>query len=367
MRWFWDHSQALELVVLAFAAPAVLYRVWRWWADPASLVLTAGALFAISIWPWALCDIEMVWVRLPPQAQAFHAAGGIGVLASASAWVLVFEACGRAAYPFRRKKIQALIAAAALTLAAVAGLTVSEVATPGGGDFLTYLAQPRRDSWNLLVATLVGHAFAALVLAHLAVLAARRIDRTPAGRGLALLGAAGGSVAVAVATRGIGAELFQWRGHPPPAWCGPAVQASAITVGALLAILALTWPPVAIRHQALHQLRQVRPLRDALIRIFPGLAPPQPFSVKMTELLPEWIGQIQDGLSLLAQCRDLPLEASAPPQDRTKHIHAVVGWLRGQSISGMSTLWLQAPLPLTDTEWIRTLAGAYNSANLGSR
>ncbi|TDZ91006.1 hypothetical protein CCUG62472_04260 [Mycobacteroides salmoniphilum] len=360
MRWFWDHCQALELVVLALAAPAVLYRGWRWWTDRPSLPLAAGAIFAVSIWPWALCDIEPIWRRLPPQIQAFHAAGGIGVLASASAWVLVVEACGMADHVSRRKKIRRLVVGAAVTLATIAALTSSVVSTPGGGDFFTYLTEPRRDSLGLFAATLIGHIFAAGVLAHLALLTVRRMDRTPAGRGLRLLGAAGGAVAMAVITRGVCAELFQWHGYRPPPWCGLTVQTSAITAGAVLAISALTWPPLALRHQARRTLRQLRPLRDGLIELFPGLAPPQPFGTRLTDLVPEWIGQIQDGLSLMAQCRNLPLENAAPPQDRMKHVQAAVDWIGGQSPLGMSVSWLQAPPPLTNAEWIRVLANAFH-------
>ncbi|MBA0044735.1 hypothetical protein [Mycobacteroides sp. LB1] len=322
--------------------------------------MAAGAIFAVSIWPWALCDIEPIWGKLPPQIQAFHAAGGIGVVASASAWVLVIEACGQADHVTRRKKIQRLVVGAAITLAAVAALTGSAVSTPGGGDFFTYLTEPRRDSLSLLAATLIGHIFAAGVLTHLALLAVWRIDRTPAGRGLGLLGAAGSAVAIAVVTRGICAELFQWYGHPPPAWCGLTVQTSAVTAGAVLAISALTWPPLALHYQARRELRRLRPLRDALIELFPGLVPPQPFAVRLTDLVPEWIGQIQDGLSLMAQYRDLPLENAAPPHDRTKHVQAAIDWIKGQSPLGISASWLQAPTPLTNSEWIRVLADAFH-------
>lgn len=358
-RWFWDHCQAVELLVLAFAAPAVLYRGWRWWTGRPSLALAASAIFAVSIWPWALCDIEPIWAALSPQAQAFHAAGGIGVVASASAWVLVVEACGQADRPIRRKKIQRLVAGATITFVAVAALTVSTVSTPGGSDFFTYLTEPRRDSLSLLAATLIGHSFAAAVLAHLALLAMRRMDHTPAGQGLGLLGAAGGAVAIAVVTRGICAELFQWNGYSPPTWCGLTVQTSAITAGAVLAISALTWPPAALRRQVRHTLRRLQPLHDALIELFPGLAPPRQFRVGLTAVPPEWIGQIQDGLSLLAQYRDLPREASSPPENRTKHIQAVIDWIHGQSPLGMSTVWLHAPPQLTNTEWIQVLADAF--------
>jgi hypothetical protein len=359
MRWFWDHCQAVELVVLTLAAPAVLYRGWRWYTDRPSLPLAAGAIFAVSIWPWALCDVEPVWGRLPPQIQAFHAAGGIGVAASASAWVLAVEACGQPDRLARRKKIQRLVTAAAITLMAVAALTGSTVSTPGGGDFFTYLTEPRRDSLNLLAATLIGHIFAAGVLAHLALLTVWRADRTPAGRGLGLLGAAGTAVAITVVTRGVCAELFQWHGYPPPAWCGLTVQTSAVTAGAVLAISALTWPPLALRYQAHRELRRLRPLRNALIGLFPGLAPPQPFGKRLTDLVPEWIGQIQDGLSLMAQYRGLPLEAAAPPQDRARHIRAVVEWTQGQSPLGIGVSWLQAPPSSTNAEWIRVLADAF--------
>lgn len=118
----------------------------------------------------------------------------------------------------RHKRIQRLVVGAAITLVTVGVLTGSSVSTPGGGDFFTYLTEPRRDSLSLLVATLIGHIFVAGVLAHPALLSIARMDRTPAGRGLGLLGAAGSTVV----TRGVCAELFQYRrALSPRVLCSP--------------------------------------------------------------------------------------------------------------------------------------------------
>ncbi|WP_234797602.1 hypothetical protein [Mycobacteroides chelonae] len=128
-------------------------------------------------------------------------------------------------------------------------------------------------------------------------------------------------------------------------------------IAAILMVAGFFWPPVMLRVQAYRVVKSLRPLHDALAGLFPGLFPPKQSRIRLSDLAFEWSTQIQDGLTLLAQRREVPPKTDHPmPPDR---INDVTNWLIGKSVPGFSAEWLRTPGGVSDEEWVLEIADAY--------
>ncbi|SHU08294.1 Uncharacterised protein [Mycobacteroides abscessus subsp. bolletii] len=120
------------------------------------------------------------------------------------------------------------------------------------------------------------------------------------------------------------------------------------------------YPPVSLHLQARRAVHALTPLRDALAAQFPGLGPPADSAMRLSDLAFEWTTHIQDGLTLLAQARGVPLSTYALiPADVAARSASVANWVTDQVVPGFSCEWLQPPASTSDERWVHELAKAY--------
>ncbi len=137
------------------------------------------------------------------------------------------------------------------------------------------------------------------------------------------------------------------------------------SVGATLLILGFLWPPVMSRVQARRDLRRLAPVRDMLTGLFPGLRSSMQSQIMLSDLVFEWITDIQDGFTLLAQRRQVPFRTSAEiPARLADRVVAIEDWLAGKSVPGFSTEWLQVPHGMGDNAWVLAIADAYRDVDV---
>ncbi|MGL5440864.1 hypothetical protein [Mycobacteroides stephanolepidis] len=84
--------------------------------------------------------------------------------------------------------------------------------------------------------------------------------------------------------------------------------------------------------------------------------------IRLSDKVFEWSTHIQDGLTLLAQSRELPLGTDTPaPKDGSARALAVANWIVGQADSGFGGEWLHAPSGVSDEAWVLAIADAYRN------
>ncbi|SLC66660.1 Uncharacterised protein [Mycobacteroides abscessus subsp. massiliense] len=90
------------------------------------------------------------------------------------------------------------------------------------------------------------------------------------------------------------------------------------------------------------------------------MGPPVDPATRLPDLAFEWATHIQDGLTLLAQARGVPLSTYAPiPADAAARSASVANWITDQVVPGFSCEWLQAPASTSDEMWVHEIAKAY--------
>ncbi|MEU9807045.1 hypothetical protein [Mycobacterium sp. NPDC050853] len=262
-----------------------------------------------------------------------------------------------------RRDLRIVFTVAALVLTAVAVCMSNSHALTATDDLYTLanvLMNGRGDRGSN-TALVVSNTYLIVVLVQLVWLGLRNADATPVGTGLGLLGAAAAFEILSVVSGGIWRMLSH--GHDViSSYSGMWLQSLFGCLGAGLMIMGLFWAPVMLRTQARRDKRRLRPLHDALANLFPGLFPPMESRIRLSDLVFEWTTHIQDGLTLLAQRRGIPVETGVPiPADQADHVRGVMNWISGQLVSGFSCEWLRPPTGVSDETWVLAIADAYRN------
>ncbi|TDZ93519.1 hypothetical protein [Mycobacteroides salmoniphilum] len=345
--------QILHFVVLVATFPLVIYRIWRLWLHP-SIPGAAITAFVISLWFWVLSDIEYIWAALPDTLQAFQLAAGTIIVPAASLHAFVLSLT-TARESFLRKGIRVITGSALLTLTVV--LLISATATIPDGS--PYAIGTISNQTPLIAATIITHAYAAAIFAHLILLGLRTADQSPAGKGMRFLTAASVFQLFPVIHGGIWTPLALHLAKPVPPSHYLLFQIAPGLAAPPLFLAAIIWPPWETRRNARRELQLLAPLHRALEAQFPDLGPPTPRGTRASERVYEWTAQIQDGLSLTAQHRNIPLDTTQPPADDTEHAEAIINWLREESAPAISEAWLNPPPTMTGAQWVLALAKAH--------
>ncbi len=345
--------QAVHIVLLSLVLAVVLYRAWRWWQHP-TIPGAAVVMFGASLWLWALWDIPGVWSVLPEGLQIFQFAAGTIIAPAASLHVLVVSITNP---PERNVHSRiGIIVASASTMIAVVLLISFTTALPDGSPYSIHAAS---DQISIVAATVITHAYTAAIFIHIISIGVRETDRSPVGTGIGLVAAASVFELFPVIHGGIWTPLALHLGREITPRDHMVFQIAPGIVATLLFLAALIWPPWQSRAIARRQLRILAPLRQALTAQFPDLGPPTPRGTQASDLVYEWTAQIQDGLSLTAQHRNIPLGTAQPPADDTEHAGAVINWLRDESAAAINEAWLNPPPTMTAAQWTLALAKAH--------
>ena len=356
----WDLMQFIRVAVLVCFLPGLLYRVWRIVRYPTSVPAVAVTVFGVLVWIWFVVYTDWVWGALPAAARAVSVAGWPAITIGACLQVFVIGISGDASPERIRRGLWVTVAGAAMALTIVfVAMSYSEV-VPRADDILaTSNAMYSGTDRGSLVAIVVSSGYMVLVALQLAWVGSRNADRTPVGVGLGLLAAASAFQVVASLCGGIWSPLSHGEGFIGSA-IGRWLQMWPGCIGAGLFVAGFLWPPVMLRVQARRELLRLRPLHDALAGMFPGLFPPVESRIRSSDLVFEWTTHVQDGLTLLAQSRRVPLASDSPlPKDSAERTLDIANWLVGQSNPGFSAEWLRAPGGVSDEEWVLAIADAY--------
>lgn len=363
IREGWDIYQVCELVLFLAAIPLIAYRGWRWATNRPSRPLLAGALFATTLWIWTYCDTEFGWRILTEELRAFQVCGGTAILASASLYVFIANACSAPANV--RDRAAYTTALAATVIVAAIAATVSTVSE--GANYFQFLTEPHPGlPARLHAAMLFGHLYIMCVTSLIAGLGIKYADRTPAGQGLGILGVACSLLLVTLFTRYIASEIYEWQGQVPPFWCGLLIQTIFGATAAILTLIAFAWPPTILRLRALAELRILRCLHYDLTSMFPGLAPPISREDRLSDRVYEYVSQIQDGLVLIAQRRAAPLTANSHGEEPDERASRIAKWLKAEQPAEREAMpSFSAPSPMSDRRWVLTIAEHYRNEKEG--
>ncbi|KRQ20635.1 hypothetical protein AOT83_01675 [Mycobacteroides sp. H001] len=356
----WESLAAVRPVILVCFLPIVLYRVWRVVRHPTSVPAVAATAFGVLMWFWILEFTDAVWSALPPIVHAASAGGWAAITIGACLQVFVIGIAGDASPERIRRGLRLTAITATLALVVVAVLASRSRVLMGAGDAyaLAEAFLSGDDPWAV-AALVVGNIYIMFVAIQLVWIGFRHADRTPLGVGLGLMATGAMFQLVASSFGGVWRPLSRGTGGTDSV-LGLWLQTWSGCIAAVLMVAGFLWPPVMLRVQAHRDVRRLRPLHDSFAGLFPGLFPPKASRMRLTDLAFEWITQIQDGLTLLAQARGVPLNTSAQiPVDGVEHIDSVTNWLTGQSVPGFSAEWLRAPAGTSDEEWIFAIADAY--------
>ncbi len=358
-RSAWDSLQAIRIAVLIGFLPVVLYRVWRVVRYPTSIPAVAATAFGVWVWLWMLIFTEPVWSVMPPYVHAVSI-GWAPVWMAGCLQIFVIGISGDVSQAWIRRGLRVTFIATGLVLVAVSVAAAHSRVLLSSADTFT-LTNALLDGIDrgAAVTEVVSRGFLAMVLVQLAWVGFRHADRTPVGVGLGMLATAAVLQLVAIGCTGIWGPLTGGAG-----WVasdhGPLLRILPGCIGALIMIVGFAWPPVMLRVQALRELRLRGPLHDALVGMFPGLCPPKESQIRLSDLVFEWMAQIQDGLTLLSQSRGVPVETKMPiPADQADRVSEVANWISGQSVSGFSCKWLRSPTGMSDQAWVLAIADVY--------
>lgn len=361
-----ESLQAVRFAILLCFLPVLLYRIWRLWRYPTSVPAVAATSFGICVWLWLLMVTDWGWSITPPVVHAVSAGGGWTVVVAGCLQVFVVGIRGDVSPAQIRRGVRITFSVTAVVFAVVtlAACRSEVLLAPSDVSAVIYALVSKGDSASN-AALVVSGGFAILVLLQLGWIGLRHADRTPVGTGLGLLAVAsvfeivGISVGEILRPLGVGGGALR-----DPFWLWAATIVGS--VGAVLVITGFLWPPAVLRIRAQRDERRLLPLHDALARIFPQLFPPEESRIRLSDLVFEWESHIQDGLTLLAQAREVPLTDDRPAaMDLPERAAAVARWVVGQTIPGFSYEWLRAPDGVSDQDWVLAIADAYRERQDG--
>lgn len=362
----WELMQAVRIVILVCFLPVLLYRLWRIVRHPASVPAIAATTFGLAVWFWFLVYTDGVWAVLPPSARAVSVVGWPAITIAACVQIFVVGIKGNASPERLRRGLWLTFAVAAIALVVVV-VAVSHGHPPSmEGDVLTISnALYAGDDIGLVLGIVVSSGYVMFVFLQLAWAGFRNADKTPVGVGLGLMAVASVFQVVASFCGGVWGPLSRGEGFMGGA-AGVWLRTWPGSVAACLIVAGFLWPPVTLRVLAWQQLRRLRPLRDALGGAFPRLFPPMESRTSLPDLAFEWMTHIQDGLTLLAQSRAVPIVTDFPARrSESERALAVVNWLVGRSVPGFSCEWLHAPDGISDEAWVLAIASAYRERQEG--
>ncbi|MFA4084764.1 hypothetical protein [Mycobacteroides salmoniphilum] len=348
-----------RIAILIGFLPVMLYRIWRLVRYPTSIPAIAATVFGVWVWVWMLMFTEPVWSVMPSYVHAVSI-GWAPVWMAGCLQVFVIGISGDVSQVWIRRGLHATFVVTGLVLIAVSVAASHSRVLVSSADMLTFTnALLGGGDPGAAVAQVVSSGFLTVVLIQLACVGFRHADRTPVGMGLGLLATAAVLQLVAIAVTGF------WRpstgvGRSFGGDYGPLLQIVPGCISVMIMVVGFAWPPVMLRTRARRELRRLRPLRDALVGMFPGLFPPAESQIRLSDLVFEWMAHIQDGLTLLSQHREIPAETSVTiPADKLDHVLKVANWISGQSVSGFSYEWLRPPMGMSDQAWVLAVADAY--------
>ncbi|MBB4856219.1 hypothetical protein HNP40_003635 [Mycobacteroides chelonae] len=362
----WQGMQSVRIAALLCLVPVLLYRIWRVWRYPSSLPAKAVTGFGVLLWFWLLAFTDAVWSVLPTWLRA-ASAGGFGAVTLAACLQAFILGISRRATSVRIRRDMWVVAATATCVLVVVAIATAfsdkSLMLEDAYQFTNVLMEG--SDTGLVVASVTSSTYVAVVLVQLIWIGARNANRTPTGIGLGVL-SAGSAVELAVLVFvGIWAPLARGglvTGNRVGPWL-LTVPACGVTA---LVIVGFLYPPVSLYFRARRAVRTLRPLRDTLRARFPGLAPPIAPAARLPDLVFEWSTHIQDGLTLLAQTRGLPLSTDAEiPSDEAERADSVTDWLIGQEVPGFSAEWLHAPGGMDDETWVLAIADVYRERQNG--
>lgn len=354
LQHVWGAALVINIVVLGGFLLLVAYRIWRWRHIRSSPSVAATA-FGSGVWSaWMLSG--WVWEMLPAGVKAMSVVGGPGVLMAASFHVLILDVRSHSA---RRVlgRVKIGIAAASLVLIVMVAAIVAGNATSVDLDLFRFDFAPDPVNTGLTVATVTANIYMAFVLVQLVRFGWRRVDKTPAGRGSALLAVSAASLLIPVLYGGIWRQLVHQGPDPHGLW----MYIVPATIGAVGLLGAFMGPPLVLWIHAERNIAQLRMIRRKLVADFPNLQAPVAPGTNRTDLAYEWCSQIQDGLTLTAQRRHTPLWGDEPPQVVAARAQAVARWLAGAEEPNLNCRWLRAPQTVRHQEWVLAIAAAYRS------
>ncbi|TDZ98590.1 hypothetical protein [Mycobacteroides salmoniphilum] len=356
----WESLQTVRPVILACFLPILLYRVWRIVRHPTSVPAIAATAFGVSWWLWFLVFTDAVWSVLPTIVHAVTIGGWPAISIGACLQVFVIGVAGDTSPARIRRglRITSLVAVTALIVVAVLVSQSRVLMSTGDVYELAGALYSGGDPWAV-AALVMSCVYLIFVEIQLVWVGFRHADRTPLGVGLGLMAVSGMFQFVATVFGGIWAPLAHGEGLVGSVF-GRWLQTWPGCVAAILMLAGFLWPPVMLRMQAYRDVKRLRPLHDALSGLFPGLFPPKQSRIRLSDLAFEWSTNVQDGLTLLAQSRELPLETdTSAPEVKSVRALAVANWIVGQSNPGFSAEWLRAPGGVSDEEWVLAIADAY--------
>lgn len=338
---------AANAIVLAGLLPVVVHRVrrWRQLRSPGTAVTAVGVC---GLWLWVL--LSWFWELLPPVIQAMEICGAPGVFTVSVLQIFVVSL--RHSIRPQHLGFVAVAGSTVLTVMAVS-LVASDAASL---DLRSYRFDVTSHPLNtgMTVALLAANLYVTLVLVQVIWLGVQGADNTPIGWGLGLLAAGSAACLIPVVHDGIcmqssapGDAGFIWFKAVP----------TAIAVVCIVAGFAA--PPLALYMQARRKLIQLNPIRQHLVSLLPGLDVPLAPGIGDTDVVYEWCSQIQDGLTLIAQQRQTPLEGQSPPTQPRCQADAVARWLTGIPEPNLTCQWLITPDGISGQEWTLAIAAAY--------
>ncbi len=352
--------QVLRIVILLCFLPALVYRIWRLWRYPTSVLAVAATGFGLFVWLWLLSFTDWVWSVLPPVVRAVVAGGWwtVAIAGCLQVFVIGIRADASAARIRRGLWITYAVTAAFFVVVAIAA-SQSEMLLTTSDMYAVIDSLAGEGDSGSNVALAVSSLFATVVFAQLAWVGLRHADRTPVGTGLGLLAVASVFEIISTIVGGILRPLGVGGGvieSPGGLWGRTIVGC----IGAILVIVGFLWPPVVLRIKARRDERRLRPLHDALARMFPQLFPPEESRIRLSDLVFEWTTHIQDGLTLLAQHRQTPMHTEVElPLSKADRAAQVTNWIAGKELSGFSCEWLLAPDGVSDEGWVLAVADDY--------
>lgn len=358
----WHAMDVARIIFLICFLPVLLYRIWRLWRHPASAPAVAVTAFGVVMWFWLFLLSDPLWYLLPVQVRAASMAGWVVATVAACVQIFVLGISGSASPDRMRRdwRIVLSVTAVVLVVIGVAAQRSQVLSTAEGLHELLNALLDGSDS-GAVVAQVVGNGYLTVVLVQLIWAGFRHADSTPVGTGLGLLALASTFEVICVFFGGVWRPLTG--GHDViSARYGLLLQSVGGGVGVTLMAVGFLWPPVVLRVQARRHERRLKPLHDEFGRLFPQLFPPVESQIRLSDKVFEWTTHIQDGLTLLAQSRTLPLVIdTAVPESKSMRAVAVANWIVGQSDSEFSGEWLRAPVAISDEAWVLAIADAYRN------
>lgn len=358
----WHAMDVARIIFLICFLPVLLYRIWRLWRHPASAPAVAITAFGVVMWFWLLLLSDFLWSVLPVQIRAASMAGWFVTTVAACVQIFVLGISGSVS-PARMRRAWRIVLGVTAVVLVVVGVAAQYSQALLATEDLNELTNALLDGADsgAVVASLVSNGYLTATLVQLIWTGFRHADSTPVGTGLGLLAVASSFEVVCVFVGGIWRPLTG--GHDVISTrYGMALQSVSGGVGITLMAIGFLWPPVVLRIQARRHERRLRPLHDEFARLFPQLFPPMESQIRLSDKIFEWSTHIQDGLTLLAQGRELPLETdTSAPKGKSARALAVANWIVGQSDSGFSGEWLHAPGGVSDEAWVLAIADAYRN------